>query len=249
MMSLSKISLPTVVRKQLQYKIKTNIGMFTSLVIVQGIALFFSIVSPMHGLSGMDRVEIEYHQYNIFNVISFTTLWAFIHSIMMTTKKDWENSFPFVGNGISNDISNMVFLAGVSIVAGLLTVLSAFGVRAYTYYFKDEMLLMTTGFELTGNDILAGSIAMIFHLLFINAVGYFLGTVTRLHRLMPALLPVILGGTLIAYGMMNSYLLMDLFEFYYGETNSVMFILKMIVTAAVLFACSLLISKRTEVRK
>lgn len=248
-MSLNKMDHSTVVGKQLKYKLKVNVGMVSSLVIVQVIALFLSIIGPMQGFSGMNEVEVESKSYSAYNVILFTSIWALIHAIIMTTKKDWEKSFPFVGNGRTNDLSNFLFLIGISIVAGILTILSTIMLRVYFYYFSGEYLFMTPGFVLSGQEVWTGIFIMIMHLIFMCAVGYFLGTLTRFHRLLPTLLPIILLGLLLVFSQTNSDFTMNIFQFYYQEMSATIFVLKTILSTLILFAISLFISSRTEVRR
>lgn len=249
MMSLNKMDLSAAVKKQLNYKMKVYVGMFSSLVFVQVIGIFFSVVSPLQGYSTMDYVEIEYMNYNTLNIITLTSLWALIHAIIMTTKNEWENAFPFVGNTLSNHLANMIFLVGASIVAGIVTILASFTVRVYLYYFTDERFVMSPGFVLNGGELFAGTVTVILHFLLLCAVGYLLGTVTRLHRLLPVLLPIVVIGLLITINYINHEWMMNTIDFYYGETSMAVFLMKIVVTAGILFACSIAISSRTEVRK
>jgi len=248
-MSLNNITLSSIVKKQFRFKQKANSGVYSSLVIAQVIAIILAITGPAMGASSIHTIEIISQDFNIINIIAFTTIWAFIISIRMTIKPNWERDIPFVGNGISNDISNALFLMLASAVAGILTVLAAFAVRVLAYYVAGESFLMTSRFILTGEDIATGVVTMIFHLILISAIGYFLGTVTRLHRLLPILLPILGIGLFIAVVQMNYDIIIQMYEFYYNEMNPWFFVLKIVGTAFLLFSASMLISRRTEVRK
>lgn len=250
MMSLNKISLTTVVKNQFLYKLKVYTGVFTSLVILQILALLFSLNgNGGGGMNTTEGIEVNYTLYSIENVISFTFLWAFIYSIIMTTKTDWENSFSFVGNRLSNDLSNMLFLFVASVVGGVLTILTGFTLRVLVHYFVSEEILIASNLIITGKELYSGMLTMTLQLFLFCAIGYLLGTITRMHRLLPILLPVIIIGVIIALVQANSDLLLRFITFYFDETNPWMFIIKIVVSVLLLFGVSILISSRTEVRK
>lgn len=248
-MSLNKISLTTAVKNQFQYKLNVYTGVFTSLVILQVIGLLVSIGGSGGGISGSEGVEIGYTLYSINNVIIFTFLWGFIHSIMMTTKTDWENSFNFVGNRLTHDVSNMLFLFFASIIGAVLSVLTSFTFRVIIYYFVEEEVLFGDSFRLTGGEIFSGLLTMTLHLFLFCAIGYLLGTITRMHRLLPVLLPFLIIVAIIALVEANSEFLLHFVEFYFEEANPWIFIVKILVSVLLLFGASFLMSSRTEVRR
>jgi len=249
-MSLNEISLTTAVKNQFLYKLKVYAGVFTSLVILQIFALLFAFMGNGEGdMSTANGVEIEYTIYSIVNVISFTFLWGFIQSIIMTAKTDWEHSFPFVGNRLSHDLSNMLFLFAASVVGGILTILTGFIVRVFIYYFVPEEIMIASNFIITGEELFSGMLTMTLHLFLFCAIGYLLGTITRMHRLLPILLPVIIIGVIIALAQANSDLLLRFIVFYFEETNPWLFVIKIFMSVLLLFGVSILISSRTEVRK
>jgi hypothetical protein len=183
------------------------------------------------------------------NVITFTFLWAFIHSIIITTKRDVENTFFFVGNRLTHDVSNILFLFFASVVAAMLTVLSAFAIRVYIYYFLSEEILAGDSFVLTGGEIFSGTVTMMLHLFLLCSVGYFLGTVTRMHRLLPVILPVFIIGTIIFFAQRDARLLQSFITFYFEESNPILLVVKVVATVIFFITASTLISSRTEVRK
>ncbi|MHA6253345.1 hypothetical protein [Oceanobacillus sp. CAU 1775] len=248
-MSLSKISSATVIKNQFQYKLKAYMGVFTSLVMLQVVAFLLSLGGNGGGMSSGQGLEINDTYYGIFNVIAFTMLWGFIQSILMTTKTSWEDSFPFVGNRFTNDISNILFLFLASLIAGIFTVLTAFTLRVVIYYFLDVKILAGNNFLLTGAEVGIGILTLTLHLFVFCSMGYLLGTITRMHRLMPILLPVIIVGIIIALVQANSDLILRYITFYFEETNPWLFMIKTVFTSLILFATAILISSRTEVRK
>lgn len=248
-MSLSKIGFATVIKNQFQYKLKAYIGVFTSLVMLQVIAFLFSLGGNGGGSFSGQGVDIVYTFYGIYSIIAFTFLWGFIHSIIMTTKTDWENNFPFVGNRLTNDLSNMLFLFFASLIAGILTILTVFALRVYIYYFVDVTVFSEGNALLSGEEIASGMLVMVLHLFLFCSMGYFLGTITRTHRMMPVLLPVIIVGIIVVLVQANSDLMLRYIAFYFEESNPWLFIIKTVTSALLLFATAIIISSRMEVRK
>lgn len=248
-MSLNRVNASDIVKKQFQYKLKAYVGIFTSLVVVQIIAIIFSYGGTGGGFSSINGIDVQYQTYTVDNVIVLTSLWALIHAIIMTTKKDWQHAFPFVGNSWTNNLSNILLLLFASIIAAVLTVLSAFALRVIIFYFVNEDLIRSYTFFLTAENILSGLYVLIFHFFFICAIGYFLGTVSRIHPMLPILVPVIMIGLLIVFEQIHQGgFWIEIATFYYEETNPVLFFVKMVTTSTLLFAVSVLISNRTEVR-
>ena len=246
-MSLNKVAITEVVKKQFRYKLKANVGVFTSLVILQIIGLLFALGGNGGGSHHIAEVEISYTLYSIYNTIVFITLWALIHATLMT-KKNTEDTFSFVANNLTKDLSNIVFLTFASIIAAILTVLSAFSLRVIVHFFIGEDLLSRTTYTLTGGEVLSAIIVMTFILLFVCDIGYFLGTVSRLHSLLPRLLPVVIIGGFIGLERMNPGWIETIISFYYQESNLFLYLLKMMLTLIILFSFSIFLSSRTEVR-
>lgn len=247
-MSLNRVNASDIVKKQFQYKLKAYVGIFTSLVVVQIIAIIFSYGGTGGGFSSSNGIDVRYQTYTVDNVIVLTSLWALIHAIILTTKKDWQHAFPFVGNSWTNNLSNILLLLFASIIAAVLTVLSAFAIRVIIFHFVNEDLFRSYTFFLTAENILSGWYVLTFHFFFICAIGYFLGTVSRIHPMLPILVPVIMIGLLIVFEQIHQGFMIEIATFYYEETNPALFFVKMVTTSTILFAVSVFISNRTEVR-
>lgn len=248
-MSLSNVSLTTAIKNQFHYKLKAYIGVFSSFVILQVFALLITMSSSGGGYFSGDGIEISYSAYSSINIFMLTIIWAFIQSIIMSSKTSWEKNFPFVGNHISHDVSNFIFLLFMSMIAGILTVLSDFLLRVIIYYFFINENIYFYHSALTGQELLSGLTTISLYLILFCAIGYLLGTITRLHRMMPVLLPAIIVGVFISTAQTQSNLFMQILEFYYREGNTAVFIFKIIVPVLLLFFTSVLISSRVEVRK
>lgn len=247
-MSLNRVSLNTVVKDQFIYKLNTNNGVFTSLVVLQIIALLLSMSGTVNGSYSSDAIEINYSFYSIMNVVFFTFIWIIIHAISLATKTNWESSNPFVGNLLSHDLSNIIFLFLISLIGGTLTVFTEFLLRVVIFFMTDATIIATDS-GLTGQELLSGLIAMTFYLFLLSSLGYLLGTITRIHRMMIVLLPATIIGGLMAIAQTKSNILMNAIEFYTQEGSMIIFGAKIIGTVSVLFLISIFISNRMEVSR
>ncbi|MFC4024847.1 hypothetical protein ACFOUV_13675 [Oceanobacillus longus] len=248
MMSLNRMGLATVVKRQYQYKMKAYVGVFSSLIVLQCLAMLFSLTGS--GSSGYSSTgfSIDITIYSGINIVIFTFLWAFIHSIIMTTKADLQNGFTFVSNRLSNNLSNAAFLLTASIIGGITTILSGFLLRVIVYFFIDTEHLHGEGFIYQPIEVISGMAAMVFYLILACSVGYLLGTITQLHRMLPVILPIAIIGFLIVTQEQSGYIF-KIAEFYFQETSFLLFVLKVMMTSILCFVGSILLSNRLEVRK
>jgi hypothetical protein len=248
-MSLNRMRLGNIVAKQLQYRVKAYYGIFSSLVLVQVIALLLSVGGSVFSGTTIYGLSIDYTTYMNTNVIAFTILWIFIHAIIMTTKAERENSFSFVSNQLSNNISNSCFLVIASIIGGITAILSGYLLRIFVYIFIDIDLLIGTGYYYRPAEVFQGMTAMICYLLLIGSIGYLIGVITQLHRTLPMLLPFVIAGILIALERIYPGSFIAIGEFYFQETNVFLFLIKFVGSTIIFFVVAILLSSRLEVRK
>lgn len=136
MMSLSKPNLASVVKKQYVHKLKANIGVFTSLLAVQILAILFSRNGVGSSGSGMNDFSINVQFYSADMVLVFTFIWAFITSLLLTTKVNRYPDFSFVTNRLSSNLANIYFLVTASFIAGTGAMLSGYVVKMSIHYFS-----------------------------------------------------------------------------------------------------------------
>lgn len=251
MMSLTDPSLAAVVRKQIQFKMKSCIGMFSTLVILQLLALLFSLGGS--GMLGGSRSMISYeiNYYSIDILVVFTILWAFINAILIKTKAYREDDFAFVTNRMSSNLSNIVFLFIGSIVGGITATLSGYLLRIAIYFLFDDnqqVIYSSTGYNLM--ELLVGTIAMILLIFLFSSLGYIIGTLVHLHKAFTYIVPVVILGFIFLVEVSTEFhVLMEIGKFYFGEDSFWLFGGKAIITLALFFAGSMMISNRLEVRQ
>src|SRR5690625_956695 len=108
MMSLSKVNLGKIVKRQYQYKLRSYVWVFNSLILMQLLAILFSLGGPMSSGRSGDGFFLQINYYSADIIIAFTMLWAFIMAIQMLSIKD--NEFMFINNKPSDHLSDVTFL-------------------------------------------------------------------------------------------------------------------------------------------
>lgn len=245
-MSLSRISLQEVVKKQYSYKLQAYIQVFMSLVFIQVFGILFSFNGVgMMGTSS-NTFDINVHFYSADIVIVFTMLWAFISAILITTQAYRNDDFAFITNRLTSNISNLLFLLTASMIGGLTALLSSHVIRILMYVLGQSEYLYT---PTEASEWIIGFIATVLYVLLFAAIGYFFGTLVQLHKIFAVLLPVIFIGIMIlGAGTMYGSIMKSVFEFIFEEASLAIFIVKIGVLVAILFSGSVLLSNRMEVR-
>lgn len=244
-MSLVKVQLKEIVKKQYLYKLNAYRNIITSLIITQLIALFFSINGVGNSGFGTSTVDVNIHvsYYSADIVLIFTLLWAFITGITITTKDYRNQEFSFVSNRLSSILSNILFLLTISMVAGLMAVFSRYILQDILYLFFDEAIIHSVSYGF--GDYLKGLMATILYIVLISSFAYVLGMLFQIHKLFILVIPILFLGI----SFTNDNLLQNLFSVFINETFFSLFAIKVIVSSSLFFYCSYLINNRLEVRK
>jgi hypothetical protein len=249
-MSLPRVRMLDVVKKQYFYKLKAYIQVFLTLVILQVLAILFSFNG--FGMSGTssNSIEIEVHYYSADIVVAFTMLWGFITAILITTKAYRNDDFVFVTNRMSSNLSNMLFLLTASIIGGITAMLSTYLMKVIMYFFVGDILVKSTNAIAATNELLVGAIATIFYVFLFCALGYFIGTLVQISKIFVILLPALLFGSLFLDAARGSAgIVQNVFEFIFTESSILLFIVKIIIAVGFLFSGAVILSNRMEVRQ
>lgn len=247
-MSLKSVHLPNLIKKQFQYKLKSYIGIFSSIVVVQLIGMLFSETGGTRS-DGPDGLMISVDYYSANVVIGFTMITILINAIHVTTKTFQEDGFIFVGNRLSANLSNVLFLVTVSIFGGITAILSGFLVRMGTMLLHTGAVLgdqMDMGFS----ELLYGIGASIAFMLLAAAVGYICGSLVQISRVFMFIIPAVLYGiAVLRVNNQGDQFGEVMFNFFFQETSFPLLWAKVIIVSAIMFACSLFITNKKEVRQ
>ncbi|SHG57681.1 hypothetical protein [Ornithinibacillus halophilus] len=248
-MSLKQVSESKIIKNQLLFKLNSFTGVFTSMLALQLLAIFMSYYgSSSMGGGGVYGISYTFSYYSANVVIAFTFLWIFVNSILITTRAYKEDDFHFVTNRMTQNLSNILFLFVASLIGAVTAMLSSFLVKILIYFFK-----ATKGnylaVDLNALEWFTGLAATILILFMLGSFGYFIGILVQWYKKLAIILPVVLIGTVMALASQGHYILPEIIEFYFMEHSFIVFLLKVIGSAGVLFAAAILISNQQEVRK
>ncbi|QOS89430.1 hypothetical protein [Peribacillus sp. JNUCC41] len=246
-MSLTKVNLKETVKKQYFFKLKANIDAFSSLIGIQLLALLFSIGGVGSAGMGGSNISVNIKYYSADLVIGFTLIWALVTAITITAKPYRNHDFTFVTNRLSSSLANILFLLTASIIGSITAILSGNLLKVLAYVFLDGRIY---GVHSGLKELVMGLCVTIFYIFLVTSIGYFIGTLVQVSKLVIILIPVLFFGTLFLEGSMQKEpFLVNVFSFYTMESTLTLFIIKVVVTVAVFFAAAISILNRMEVRR
>lgn len=246
MMSSDKTNLFNLVKKQTAFKLKAHYSFFTVLLFIQMFAMFFSYFGTMTYGSTVEYVSLEVSFFSADAVIGFTQLWAFITSILLTTKAYRYSDFTFVTNRLTSHLSNILFLLIASLVAGVTAFLSRYLIRVIKFYTMDVFTVQP--FVEPASEIIIGVSATVLYVLLFSSIGYFSGMLVQMHKLFLVLLPVLYLGVLIISDNLSNDSVNPVFGFIGGETSFFMFVVKVVLIVVLMFGSATGLTNRLEVR-
>ncbi|MFE0507770.1 hypothetical protein ACWF7H_05795 [Peribacillus butanolivorans] len=246
-MSLTSVNLWETVKKQYFFKLKANIDAFSSLIGIQLLALLFSFGGVGSVGMGGENFSINIKYYSADLVIGFTLIWAFVTAIVITTKPYRNHDFTFVTNRLSSSLSNILYLLTASIVGSITAILSGNLLEILARILLDDQIYsFNTGLQ----ELVMGIGVTILYVFFVTAIGYFIGALVQESKLFIILIPVLFFGILfLEASMQKEPFLINVFKFYGMESTLSLFIIKVIITVAVLFTAAISILNRMEVRR
>jgi hypothetical protein len=249
MMYLTKVSLWDVVKKQLRFKIKSYRGMFTSLMLLQIIGLLFSIGGEGGGGGGSETFSYNMNYYSGNILLAFMMIWAFISAIVVTTQAYRFDDYSFVANRLSSHLSNILFLGWASIIGGVTFLLASQSLKLAILFQKGREVIESQ--PMTLPQMAAGLTATILYLFLFTALGYLVGMLVQRNKAFIVILPALLFGSLFlnVFLASESTLVIDIGQIFVRETSFLLFLLKVLLTSAVAYGVSVLISNSLEVRK
>jgi hypothetical protein len=249
MMYLTKVSLWGVVKKQLRFKIKSYRGMFTSLMLLQIIGLLFSIGGEGGGGGGSETFSYNMNYYSGNILLAFMMIWAFISAIVVTTQAYRFDDYSFVANRLSSHLSNILFLGWASIIGGVTFLLASQSLKLAILFQKGREVIESQ--PMTLPQMAEGLTATILYLFLFTALGYLAGILVQRSKVFIIILPALLFGSLFlnVFLASESTYVIDIGQIFVRETSFLLFLLKVLLTSAIAYGVSVLISNSLEVRK
>ncbi|MFQ3544139.1 hypothetical protein Q7A53_08625 [Halobacillus rhizosphaerae] len=246
MMYLTETRLSEIVKKQYKFKWNSYKSVFSSLVIIQLVAILFSLGGVRGGGMNTESIKLDYTSYSADIVIIFTFLWGLMSSLLLTTKAYRQDDFIFVTNRFSSVISSIAFIVTASVIGGIMAVGSGYLLRVLVYYIWRDHQVVDNGISHQPLLLLMGIIATILFILLFSAIGYLAGMIIQVHRVFVVVLSALFIGFFFIHAEQFSK---GLYQFYFEESAFIVFLSKMIVTIGILFYCAMLIASRLEVKR
>jgi len=243
-MSLSN-NLWSVTSRQYLYKLKANISWIISLIVIQILALVFSLSGAQSMSGGSNSLMVNVRFYSADLIITFTFFWLFFMAAKLTAAHYKTMDFTLVTNRLSSHLSNIGLLLTAAIFAGISSSLMSFVLKLIMYFAFDHAQINVNGFYPVISDILLGINMTVLYMTLIASLGYLSGILFQIHVLFMALFPSVLFGL----ARVNPQALKFMFDFFAAETSPLAFTLKIIFTSLGLLSLSCLVSNRMEVRK
>lgn len=244
--SLTEPSFFDTVKKQFLYKLKGRLGLFLAMIGVQIMALLFSLSgASSHGM-GDNLLYFSFNEFSSDQVIWFTFLWIFVVAVLITTK-DYQNiDFTFVANRLSSHLSNVGFLITAAVIGGVTAMLSGILLRIVIYFTRGRYLL-SENFIAAPEVVLTGIAVTILYLLLVSALGYFCGVLVQLSKVFIVILPALYIGT-VDFLARELPVIVKVYNFIIGENSLALLAVKVLITTALIYACSCVLANRLEVR-
>ncbi|RSD26807.1 hypothetical protein [Mesobacillus subterraneus] len=249
MMYLTKVSLLDVVAKQFRFKLKSFRGMFTSLMLLQVMAILFSLGGEGGGGGGSDTFSYDMKFYSGNIIMAFMLIWAFISAIVVTTQAYRYDDYAFVANRLSSHLANILFLGWASVIGGVTFALASQSLKLSVLFLKDREFIESH--PLTLLQMTEGLAATILYLFLFTAIGYLVGMLVQWNKIFMIILPGLLFGSLFLNVLLGSEstFVIDIGQFFVRETSFLLFTLKVLLASALTYGIAAWVSNSLEVRK
>lgn len=246
-MSLAEISLGAAVKRQFLFKLKANIDVYSSLMIMQLLAFAISYGDRIRYAVRDEIFLSKVYYYSVDPVIGITIFWGLVTGITVLTKGYTDTDFTFVTNRLSSTLSNILFLAAVGL-AGAITAMLSKNVILLVALFVDKADVLY-GSPMTAGDFFLGTAVVFLYVSLACAIGYFIGALVKLNKIFVFLIPALLIGSLMFDTAQDQWpLLFKVYEFYFHEFSTAIFVVKVLASIILCYLVSFLILNRMEIR-
>lgn len=249
-MYLTEPRLTDIVKKQFLHKLNAYTGVFSSLLVMQLIGIFLGFGTGGGGSSSGGTVTVDYSFSTGDTPVFFTLLWAFSMGILVTTLAYRNDAFSFISNRLSHNISSLLFLLFASVIAGTLATLAGSIIKFSSLLQSNLIFTETSTLFSSPTDFFIRVLTSILYTVLFASLGYVVGSfIQRSKFVLPLLIVVIIVIPLLQLNMGGLDLIAKIVAFFGTETSLLLFLMKIIVTVSILFAISIGVTTKTEVRK
>lgn len=250
-MSLTEPRLTDIVKKQFRYKLNAYTGVFSSLLVMQLIGIFFGFNAGGGGGSyNGNTLTFDYRLASGDMPVIFTLIWAFSMGILVTTLAYRNDAFSFISNRLSHHLSSFLLLLVASSIAGTTATLAGSIIKFISLFQNDLLFSETISLFASPFDFSMQIVTSIVYTILFAGLGYLIGSFIQLSKLV---IPLLIVGLFIlpmfGLNVYGSGIIEKMVVFFGTETLFPIFLLKVIMTVSVFYAISILITNKMEVRK
>lgn len=249
-MYLTEPKLLDIVKKQFRFKLNASGAAFTTLIILQIITSFPGFSGTRYYPDFGEFPNIQFITTSNDGPVGVTIFWALFLGVMLTSNARQNESFTFVANRISHHLSNLGFMLTAAVISGFTVVLTGSAIKLLTFFRYGEVMVNTPGLLASPGDFLLRLVTAIAYIALFFLIGYTIGSLLQQKVWFIPLL--IIGWMLYSTTFITGYRLLDLgriASFFANEYIVALFLLKISGTIIALFAFSVAITNRLEVRK
>ncbi|MBD8068604.1 hypothetical protein [Bacillus sp. PS06] len=245
-MYLTEPSISNIVKQQYLFKLKSYLGFYFGLIVVQTLA----ILSSLNGTNGMysssNDFDVEMNGYSNMSIIAFTIIWGFIISIMITTKYSRRQDVSFISNHLTTNLANAAFILTMSIVSSLTAILSGNLSRVILYFSNKDSIFLGEHFHSSPTELLLSFYVTILYVLLVSIIGYLFGMLVQLFKPLVVIIPaaIIAVASIEQTDVTN----LSMIQFFVQESSLLFFSLKVLITVCLIMGSIILFSSRLEVR-
>ncbi|WP_404407445.1 hypothetical protein [Jeotgalibacillus malaysiensis] len=192
----------------------------------------------------MFSLEVTTYSTNV--VFVFTVFWLLVTPAMITSKNYLYEDFSFVTTRLITQISNAIFFTAVTLIATIFTVMSGYLIYMIMSLVRPAQYfpgLSTIG---SPGELFITGAGMFGYYLMAVAIGSLFGTLLKISKLFFVLIPAVLFFPVF----LQTYVLNEwLFSFYVQESSLLIFLVKAIATALILYSLAIFLINKREVRE
>ena len=251
MMSFVEANVWDITKKQFFYKLKSYSGVYSALLSMHVIAILFSFNGASSSHIGSSHLSFTITYFSGDLALFLTMVWAFIVGFTITKRVYRFSDFAFVGNRLTGNLSNIIFLMVMSLVGGVTATLVGVLMKVILYYYFSLQNAIGNSLFVPPQELFVGTIVFIFYVFLLSAAGYFFGMMIQFHKSFIVIIPALFFGSLSLQYKLAGYeeYVAWFIDFYYNETSFLVFAIKVMATVGLLFYSTILLSKRMEVRQ
>lgn len=240
-MSLANSSMYSIIKKQYLFKLKAYSWFFFIMICAQIIGIL-AVIFNMGGEMSFSNSIYSIHIHRLSTIQVFIlTLICIIGVIINLGFKEWKSiDYSFVSNNTTSDISNIAFLITYGLFGAVTYSLSAVIIRIVKYISVGSGDILEQGYYLTASDVFYSACSSFLYILLFASICYFYSIL--IHKSKIFIIVMFVCVALIPWPIWGCI------TFYSREHSLLMFTIKVLVTAILLFTASIFLSESMEVQ-